>query len=153
MVDATYQPKVYLKQGGEELVVQSGGKITVEAGGAIEDSSGAKISRDLLTIDIADMSADASKYLVSPSAGTLSKIHVIVDGPISTADLVVTAKMNGTAFTGSAVTLSPTGSTAGTKGSSTPSKSVAANDVIELAVSGGGAGGSPSGRVILVIDR
>lgn len=29
----TYQPKVYRKQGGDEMVVASGGQITVEAGG------------------------------------------------------------------------------------------------------------------------
>lgn len=28
MPDATYQPKIYHKQGGDELVVASGGKIT-----------------------------------------------------------------------------------------------------------------------------
>lgn len=31
----TYQPKVYRKQGGNELVVGSGGKITVETGGYV----------------------------------------------------------------------------------------------------------------------
>ena len=35
MVDGTYQPKVYRKQGGNELVVASGGAITVEPGGSI----------------------------------------------------------------------------------------------------------------------
>ncbi len=38
MADATYQPKVYRKQGGDEWVVASGGKITVESGGDIEAS-------------------------------------------------------------------------------------------------------------------
>lgn len=33
MADASYQPKVYHKQGGDELVVASGGTITVEDGG------------------------------------------------------------------------------------------------------------------------
>lgn len=36
----SYQPKVYRKQGGDELVVASGGKITVESGGAIETAKG-----------------------------------------------------------------------------------------------------------------
>jgi hypothetical protein len=36
MADATYQPLVYRKQGGDELVVASGGKITVESGGEID---------------------------------------------------------------------------------------------------------------------
>lgn len=36
MADATYEPKVYRKQGGDELVVASGGAINVESGGAIQ---------------------------------------------------------------------------------------------------------------------
>ena len=36
MADATYQPKVYRKQGGDELVVASSGAINVESGGAIQ---------------------------------------------------------------------------------------------------------------------
>jgi hypothetical protein len=37
MADATYQPKVYRKSGGDELIVASGGKITVESGGMIDN--------------------------------------------------------------------------------------------------------------------
>lgn len=33
MADATYQPKVYMKQGGDEQIIASGGAITVESGG------------------------------------------------------------------------------------------------------------------------
>lgn len=36
MVDSTYSPKVYRKQGGDEMVVASGGKISIETGGDIE---------------------------------------------------------------------------------------------------------------------
>jgi hypothetical protein len=35
VADATYQPAVYRKHGGNELVVANGGVITVEAGGSI----------------------------------------------------------------------------------------------------------------------
>lgn len=35
MADATYIPKVYIKQGGAELVVASGGKITTEGQTAV----------------------------------------------------------------------------------------------------------------------
>ena len=35
MPDPTYQPKIYRKSGGDELVVASGGKITQEAGGSV----------------------------------------------------------------------------------------------------------------------
>jgi hypothetical protein len=34
----SYTPKVYRKQGGDELVVANGGKITIESGGSIENS-------------------------------------------------------------------------------------------------------------------
>ena len=44
MADATYGPKVYHKQGGDEEVVASGGKITVESGGEIDLQDGAKIT-------------------------------------------------------------------------------------------------------------
>ena len=36
MADATYQPKVYRKQGGDVTVVASGGEIQCESGGKIE---------------------------------------------------------------------------------------------------------------------
>lgn len=35
MADSTYQPKVYRKQGGNELVIASGGALTLEAGGSL----------------------------------------------------------------------------------------------------------------------
>jgi hypothetical protein len=52
MPDATVQPKVYLKQGGEELVVASGGKITVESGGEIEVQSGGVLDNALAVASV-----------------------------------------------------------------------------------------------------
>jgi len=40
MADQTYQPGIYRKQGGNELVVANGGKIIVEQGGQLLDESG-----------------------------------------------------------------------------------------------------------------
>jgi hypothetical protein len=42
--DSTYQPLVYRKQGGNEIVVASGGLITVESGGSIAVASGGSIT-------------------------------------------------------------------------------------------------------------
>lgn len=39
MADASYGPKVYLKQGGDEMVVASGGKITVEGQTAVTQAT------------------------------------------------------------------------------------------------------------------
>lgn len=36
MADATYQPKVYSKQGGDTFIVASGGTLDVESGGALK---------------------------------------------------------------------------------------------------------------------
>jgi len=36
MPDVTYQPKVYRKQGGDELVVASGGVLNIETGGVFK---------------------------------------------------------------------------------------------------------------------
>lgn len=44
MADATYQPKVYRKQGGDEEVVASGGAVTVESGGGVTVQSGGTIT-------------------------------------------------------------------------------------------------------------
>jgi hypothetical protein len=44
MADATYQPGVYHKQGGHELVVGADGQITVESGGVIALQAGAVMS-------------------------------------------------------------------------------------------------------------
>jgi len=41
MADTTYQPKVYKKQGANELVVASGGTLTVESGGLLDLQTGA----------------------------------------------------------------------------------------------------------------
>lgn len=40
MADATYQPKIYRKQGGDELVVASGGVITMDDGAALRPVTG-----------------------------------------------------------------------------------------------------------------
>lgn len=40
MADATYQPAVYRKQGGNELVVASGGTLTIESGATVTVAAG-----------------------------------------------------------------------------------------------------------------
>ena len=62
----TYQPKVYRKQGGDELVIASGGNITVESGGTL-DIEGVQTIKSALTV---------------PSGGTLS----VASGGLATVD-------------------------------------------------------------------
>lgn len=44
MADATYGPKVYHAQGGDQVVVASGGSIKIETGGEIVPDSGTQAS-------------------------------------------------------------------------------------------------------------
>ncbi len=67
MADGSYQPKVYRKQGGDELVVASGGKITVESGGEIEVQSGGALDFVAGSVERADIVEDALQpYDVMP---------------------------------------------------------------------------------------
>jgi len=51
-MDPTYGPKVYLKQGGDELVVASGGVLNIETGGQllVNGVQGAALTAQLTTI-------------------------------------------------------------------------------------------------------
>lgn len=44
MPDTSYQPKVYRKRGGSEIVVASGGAVTLESGGALNVASGGVVT-------------------------------------------------------------------------------------------------------------
>jgi hypothetical protein len=157
----SYQPKVYKKAGGDELVVASGGSIDIESGGALKiggvqvSASAAEINETILSLDIADGSADADYFLVSPHAGAISKIYSVIDGPVGTADITITASIGATPVTGGVVTIAMAGSAAGDVDVATPSAAnvVTAGQAIKLTVAGGGSGGSPRVHVAVVISR
>ena len=157
----SYQPKVYKKAGGDELVVASGGSIDIESGGALKiggvqvSASAAEINETILSLDIADGSADADYFLVSPHAGAISKIYSVIDGPVGTADITITASIGATPVTGGVVTIASADSAAGDVDVATPSAAnvVTAGQAIKLTVAGGGSGGSPRIHVAVVISR
>ena len=171
MTDSTYQPRVYKKQGGNELVVASGGAITVESGGSLTvagvtvdattlalnglTASATELNQYSLTLDIADGSADATYHLVCPHAGDIAAIYTVIDGAVSTADITVTAKIGSTGVTNGVVTIATAASAAGDVDSATPTalNTVTAGQAINLVVAGGGSGGSPRIHVTVVITR
>jgi hypothetical protein len=71
----SYNAKVYQKQGGDNLVVESGGVVSVKAGGAILIEAGGKLR------------ADAGAVTLASNAGTLNKIA----GQITTEALTTAA--------------------------------------------------------------
>lgn len=160
---AGYMPKVHRKQGGNELVVASGGTVTVESGGTLALSSGAIVTdpsgisllQEVLTLDIADGSAEGTYYLVCPHAGAITKIWSVIDGAVSTADITLTPSIGATPITGGLVTIATAASAAGDIDSATPSAAnvVTAGQAISFGVTGGGSGGSPRIHVAVVITR
>ncbi len=171
MPDTTYQPLIYRKQGGNELVCASGGAITVETGGsltvagvtidantlAMDDltASAAELNEYVLTLDIADGSAEAVYYLVCPHAGAINKIWSVTDDAVATANITITAAIGVTPVTNGVVTIATAASAAGDVDSATPTAAnvVTAGQAINLTVTGGGAGGTPRIHVAVVISR
>jgi hypothetical protein len=161
--DPTYNAKVYAKQGGDVEVVASGGQITVESGGiisiesggTINDPAGVSLQQEVLTFVIADATAEATYWLVSPHAGAITKIWTVTDGAVATADITITAKIGATGVTNGVVTIATAASAAGDVDVATPTAAnvVTAGQAINFVVTGGGAGGTPRVTVSVVITR
>jgi hypothetical protein len=167
----SYQPKVYRKQGGDELVVAPGGALTVEAGGSLSvagvtvdestlavnglTASATELNEQVLTLDIADGSADATYYLVCPHAGTITKIWAVTDGAVSSADITITPRIVTTEMTSGVITIATAESAAGDIESSEPSAEnvITAGAAINFVVAGGGSGGAPRIHLAVVLTR
>lgn len=118
-------------------------------------ANGANLNQTSLHLDIADGSAEATYYLLSPFAGTISSIQTVIDGVVSTADITVTGKIGSTAITNGVVTIATSGSAAGDVDVATPTAAnvITAGAAMNFVVTGGGAGGSPRIHLVAVIDR
>lgn len=125
------------------------GKATV---GAIAAAAGNKA---YVTLDIADGSAEAVYYLLSPVAGTISNIYTVTDGSVATADITVTAAIGATGVTNGVVTIATAASAAGDIDVATPTalNVVTAYSAVNFTVTGGGAGGTPRIHLIMEITR
>lgn len=82
MADTTYQPVVYRKQGGAELVVASGGKITVESGGEVVVDSGG-------TLNLESMTNGSPGAGISGGTGTVFKTSVMRVGDIIRTSILI----------------------------------------------------------------
>ena len=89
MSDATYQPKVYRKQGGEELVVADGGIIRVESGGSIISESGAIMTLPDVALEVGDLELADAKIIVGNEAG--KAVAVTPTGDVTVTNTGVTA--------------------------------------------------------------
>lgn len=108
-----------------------------------------------LCLDIADGSADATYYLVSPFDGAITKLYTVIDGAVSTADITVTAKIGSTGMTNGVVTITQSASAAGDVDSATPSANnvLTAGEAMNFVVAGGGSGGAPKIHLVALLTR
>ncbi len=108
-----------------------------------------------LCLDIADGSADATYYLVSPWAGSITGIRTVIDGAVSTADITITAKIGVTGMTNGVVTIATSASAAGDVDTATPTaaNTVTAGQAMNFVVAGGGSGGSPRIHLVALLTR
>lgn len=112
MADATYQPLVYRKQGGDEMVVASGGKITVESGGEIDLESltngapGAGISGGTGTVfkssvqRVGDIIKTSILIDLTGLSSSTTDLDIIGTGTAAAYLGQITAAKNGTILTG-----------------------------------------------------
>jgi hypothetical protein len=83
---------------------------------------------------IPDLDATTVAYYVAPFGGRLTKIQSVLHAAITTADAVLTAKINTVAVTGGVVTIATASSAAGDVDSASPTAAnlVKAGDVISI---------------------
>ena len=78
MADATYQPTVYKKQGGTELVIASGGTLTLESGGVLALQSGAYMTQPVQVLGVADVATNITNYgITSIVASTTAPTYTL----------------------------------------------------------------------------
>ena len=134
-----------LRQGDRALMID----------GAEVSASAAELNQHSSEATIPDLSADTSHFIVAPHAGSIVKAYSVIDGAVSSADVTIVMEIAGVAVTNGSITIATAASAAGDVDSCTPTaaNTVTAGQAIELVVTGGGAGGSPRGRVTIVIER
>jgi hypothetical protein len=137
-------------KGSEIVVADSSGNLT-HGGTAITAtaaelnqmdgvvSTAAQLNSFHLTVDMTDISAASSVWVVSPYAATITKLYSVINGAITIGDAAITMEIAGTAVTGGGLTIANVGSAAGTVDSATPTaaNTVTAGQAIEIITDGG----------------
>lgn len=166
---------LYTEQQKNNLAVKSGAVIDFEAGSALKISgvavtsdaaelnkmdgvtaSTAELNEYSLSLDIADLSAEAVYYLVCPHAGDITKIYTAIDSAVLTANATITPAIGVTAVTNGVVTITQAGSAAGDVDVASPSaaNTVTAGQAVNFTVTGAGAAGTgPRCHLVMVIAR
>ena len=102
------------------LDILSGGDLDIESGGALKlggttvSSSAAELDDTTLQIVLVDVSSNATHFVVSHFAGSITDWYCVLEGAITTANNTLTLNVNGSPpTTGSTITVAFSGSAAG----------------------------------------
>ena len=117
-------------------------------------TSTANAYKHILNVHHDDLSTAESHWVVSPVAGTISKIYTVLEEAIATADVVLSFEIGGTVITNSGITIAFTGSAGGDIDSSTPTalNTVTAGQAIEIISDGGTSTSGAHAHVSIVVD-
>ena len=115
MADATYIPKVYNAQGGDDLVVASGGEITIESGGKITVESGGLVEFSSGTVTLVSDAGTLSKLsgVITTEASTLAAgsavTYTITNTLVAATDIILLTRLGGTCDEGTEIMLATPG--------------------------------------------
>ena len=120
-------------------------------GGSVNTANGQSLKKVYLTAQIEDISTAGQTYVVSPVSGTITKIYSVLNGAITTANAILTPKINGAAITNASITIAHAGSIAGEIDFSIPTalNTVETGQAIEIETDGGSNG---SVKTIITIE-
>lgn len=96
------------------------------------------VRNKFVTVQIEDISTAGQKFVVPGFSGRIRKAWSVINGTIATADADLTLKIGGTAVTGGVITVTASGSAAGTVDSTVPTgaNTFANGDAIEIETDG-----------------
>lgn len=122
---------------GYELDIESGASLKL-AGTAITATAD-ELNKVYLQTSISDISGANSGFVVSPVAGTLSKVYTVIDGAITVGDAELTINVNGGTDVTETITIAYSGSAAGDVDSCVPAdnNTVSVGDYIKITSDGG----------------
>lgn len=83
--DPSYFPKVYRKQGGDELVIADGGIIRIESGGSLIPETGAVLTLPDKSVEVGDLALASAKIIVGNAAGKAVAVDMSGDITIDNA--------------------------------------------------------------------
>lgn len=81
MADATYQPEVYMTDGGDELVIASGGKITADGTQAshIADATADYTGTDITTDNLVATAINATNTKLNSILAALEGVGILAE--------------------------------------------------------------------------